>query len=176
MLVLDVLLDVRDELVVRFASNGLTARTVDLLGHVLSFRVGTESTPLDPGFDRVGPDDDGVRDLHDLVCRQTCPRGVLADLLRARSLVDAHRPESSALLLHHVAANPADVARHLLVADLARALGRFLELLRRAPAAAPSNHVKIHVKPPSWPKWSHLDVVADQNLPAQAAETSTPSL
>ena len=45
--------------------------------------------------------------------------GVLADRLRARRLVDADGADRAAALVEHVAADPADVVRHLLVADRA---------------------------------------------------------
>ena len=50
----------------------------------------------------VRPDDHGVCDLDDLGRRQTGPCGVLADLLRARCLVDAHRSESAVCLVDDV--------------------------------------------------------------------------
>src|SRR5712691_209799 len=91
---------------------------------------------LDGSLLRIRPHEDRVRDLDDLVGRNVCPRGVLPNLLRTRRLVDADGADGAAALLEHVAADPADVVRHFLVADLGRPSCSFLKLLRRAPAAA----------------------------------------
>src|SRR2546428_198137 len=81
---------------------------------------------LDLGRLRVGPDEHGVRDLQDLVHRQHRARRVLPDRLRTRGLVDADGAEGVALV-HDVAADPADVVRHLGVADTTRALRRLAQ-------------------------------------------------
>src|SRR6185312_1794329 len=77
-------------------------------------------------------------------------RGMLPDLVRAGGLVDADRAHRAAVLLEDVAADPADVVRHLFVADLAGAGRRLLELFRRAPAAAAKDHVRVHRASSDW--------------------------
>src|SRR5687767_7463342 len=94
------------------------------------------------------PHDDRVGDLDHLVGREVRLLSVLADLLRARSLVDADRADRAAVLLEHVAADPPHVVRHL-VADLIRPARRDLQLLRRLPGAAAQNHICIHEFSPS---------------------------
>ena len=84
--------------------------------------------------DRIRPDDDRVQHREDVRRGQVRALRVLADLLLARRLVDAERPERAVRLAHDVRADPADVGRHLLVADLRRAAGRDLELLVRRPS------------------------------------------
>src|SRR5438105_189079 len=64
---------------------------------------------------RIRPDHDGVRHADHLVDRQVGARGVLPDRLGAGGLVDADRPDRTAALLEHVAADPANVVGHLLV-------------------------------------------------------------
>jgi len=49
-------------------------------------------------------------------CGEVGALGVLADRLFAAGLVDADRADPAIRLLEHVAANPADVVRHLVVA------------------------------------------------------------
>src|SRR3954447_26465181 len=58
---------------------------------------------------RVGPDEDRLRDLADLVGGHADALGVLADLLRAGGLVDADRAQRAVRLGDHVRADPADV-------------------------------------------------------------------
>src|ERR687888_114577 len=79
---------------------------------------------------RILANDDRIGDLDDLVCRQVRPAGVLADLLRARGLVDADRPDLAALLCEHVASDPPDVVGHLLVSDATRPSRSLLEIFR----------------------------------------------
>src|SRR6185312_7098729 len=69
----------------------------------------------------------------------------LAELLRARGLVDADRPERAVALLHDVGPDPADVLGHLLVADLEGLGRRRLDLVGRHPAALPTNCIELHV-------------------------------
>ena len=61
---------------------------------------------------RIGTDEHGVDDLHDLVDGKHGLAGVAADRLRARRLVDADRADAAVALLEHVAADPGDVVRH----------------------------------------------------------------
>jgi len=90
------------------------------------------------GRDGVWPHDDRVRDRDDLGHRQIGARSVLADRLGARRLVDANGPEPAGLFGEDVAADPADVGRHLVVADRGGAGGGFLQV---APAAQPSRRM-----------------------------------
>src|ERR1700730_16149317 len=78
---------------------------------------------------RVRPDQNRVDDRDDLVDRQVGPLGVLADRLRAAGLVDADGPDRAAALFQDIAADPADVVGHLLVADLAGARGGLAQFL-----------------------------------------------
>src|SRR5262245_49219324 len=98
----------------------------------------------------VGPDDDSVRDLHDLVHRKTGQTGVLPDRLRTRRLVDAHRPHAAPALVQDVAADPAHLVRHLLVTHLRRSPAGHLQLGSRFPPAAPKNRVQLHAVFSSW--------------------------
>src|SRR3954470_1232924 len=94
---------------------------------------------------RVRPDDDRVGDRDDLVDREAGARGVLADGLRARGLVDADGADRAAALVEDVGADPADVVGHLLVADLGRPARGLLELGAGAPAATAQDRVELHV-------------------------------
>src|SRR5581483_740999 len=113
-------------------------------------RVPPAELALDRRRSGIGPHDDRVGDLDDLVRREECPRGVLADRLRARRLVDTDRADGAAALVEDVATDPADVVRHLLVAHLARTLGRLAELFPRTPTAAPQDDVRVHVDLLRW--------------------------
>src|SRR5207302_10932689 len=93
----------------------------------------------------VGTYHDRVGDLDDLVSGEIRPRGVLANRLRTGGLIDADRAHAPVGLAQHVAADPADVVGHLLVADFFGAPGRQLELARRAPRAAAQDHVRVHL-------------------------------
>src|SRR5437763_4393752 len=92
---------------------------------------------------RVRPHDHGVGDLDDLVDGQAGTLGVLTDLLGARRLVDADRPEA-VLVLEYVTADPADVLGHLVVADVGRTRGRLLEIGARAPPVPAQDYVSVH--------------------------------
>src|SRR5438445_3228351 len=70
--------------------------------------------------------------------------------LRAARLIDADRPYRAAALLQDIAANPANVIRHFLVAYLCGACGRCLQVLRRPPAAPAKDHVGVHHAPSFW--------------------------
>src|SRR3954465_14230413 len=94
---------------------------------------------------RVRPDDDRVGDRDDLVDREAGARGVLADRLRARGLVDADGADRAAALVEDVGADPADVVGHLLVADLGRPARGLLELGAGAPTATAQDRVELHV-------------------------------
>src|SRR4051812_7343746 len=96
---------------------------------------------------RVGTHEHGVGDFDDLVGGEIGPLGVFADRLGARGLVDADGADGAAALVEDVAANPADVVRHLLVANLGRPPSGLLKLGGRLPAAAPQNYVGIHRSP-----------------------------
>src|SRR4051794_4074494 len=85
---------------------------------------------------RVRAHHDRVDDADHLVGGETCTARVLAHGLRAAGLVDANRAERATTLLEHVAPDPADVVRHLVVADVAGASGGLLELLWRTPSVA----------------------------------------
>src|SRR5258707_13852591 len=97
---------------------------------------------------RIRTHQDGVRDADDLVDGKVGAAGVLANRLRARRLVDAHRADRAAALLEHVAADPADVGRHLLVSHLA-GWPRSRPELGRAPPAGPSQSL-VHLHRASW--------------------------
>jgi len=73
----------------------------------------------------VGPHDDGVGHRDDLVSGKVGARGVLADRLGARRLVDADGSDLPRLLAEHVGPDPPDVVGHLVVADI-RGAGRGL--------------------------------------------------
>src|SRR5207237_593181 len=90
----------------------------------------------------IWADHHGVCHGDDFVHGEVGQGGVLADRLRARGLVDADGAHASLALLEHVAADPADVVRHLLIGHALRAAGRLLELLSRLPTAAAQNHVQ----------------------------------
>src|SRR3954454_9256728 len=94
---------------------------------------------------RVRPDDDRVGDRDDLVDRKAGARGVLADRLRARGLVDADGADRAAALVEDVGADPADVVGHLDVADLGRSARGLFELGAGAPAATAQDRVELHV-------------------------------
>src|SRR5262245_18206766 len=96
---------------------------------------------------RVGPDDDRVCNQGDLVGRHPDTLGVVADRLGAARLVDADGAEAAVVLLDHVAADPADVVRHLLVADSLRLRGGRLELVGADPSVASPDHVGVHKLP-----------------------------
>ena len=92
----------------------------------------------------IGPDQDRVGHLDDLVDRQVGTLRVFADRLGAGRLVDADGPNRAGALVEHVAADPADVVGHLLVADLPRTLGGHLEVSTGLPTAPSQNHIGIH--------------------------------
>ncbi len=69
---------------------------------------------------------------------------VLADRLGTRRLVDADRPDRAVRLRQRIATDPADIARHLLVAHLGRAPRGLLEVGARGPSAAANNCVQLH--------------------------------
>src|SRR3954470_24702065 len=94
---------------------------------------------------RVRPDDDRVGDRDDLVDREVGARGVLADGLGARGLVDADGADRAAAFVEDVGADPADVVGHLVVADLGRPARGLLELGAGAPAATAQDRVELHV-------------------------------
>src|SRR5215212_1066782 len=94
--------------------------------------------------DRIRPHDDRVGDRHDLVGGHPDAGRVGADRLRAARLVDADRAERAVLLVEDVRADPADVGRHLLVADLLRARRSLLELLQGLPGVAAADRVELH--------------------------------
>src|SRR5215210_1351736 len=92
---------------------------------------------------RIGPDHDRVHGLVDLVRAEARRLRVLADRLRALGLVDAVRAEPAVVLLEDIAPDPAH-ARVGLVALLARASRRGLELLAVGPTTTPANSVQLH--------------------------------
>src|SRR4051812_37425280 len=139
-LVLDVALDVGNELVVTLAAEGLAAGAVDFLRHLGSFREGKAS------LGGIRPYEDGVHDLGYLVGRETGALRLLADLFDTGALVDAHRAERAVLFFDDVAADPADVIGHLVVADLARTFCCFLELGRSFPSGSSSYRVSVHTR------------------------------
>ena len=59
-----------------------------------------------PSRARVGAHEHRVGDLDDLIGGEVGARGVLADLLRTRRLVDADRAEAAVALREHVRADP----------------------------------------------------------------------
>src|SRR5690242_8921810 len=79
----------------------------------------------------VWADDDGVRHGNDLVNWQPGAGGVRPDRVGTRRLVDADGTDLSRALGCDVAADPADVLRHLVVADLKRTFPGRLERVRR---------------------------------------------
>lgn len=93
----------------------------------------------------IGPDKDRVGYPDDLIGWEIGATSMVADRLWAGCLVDAHGSHRSAILLEDVAAYPSNVVRHLLVADLARTVGRLLELLWRTPSASAKNDVGVHL-------------------------------
>src|ERR1700753_4496446 len=95
----------------------------------------------------VFTDDHGVGDRDDLVDGKLSASGVLMDRLGARRLIDADRADRAGALVEDIAADPADVLGHLLVADLGRAGGRLLEVATRFPATAAQDRVLIHLIP-----------------------------
>src|SRR4051794_25792136 len=93
----------------------------------------------------VGTHDHDVGHLDDLVRGQSRAAGVLADLRLAAALVDADRAQAAGRLGHDVAADPADVLGHLVVADVGGLRRRLLEIRGSGPAAAAQDHVRLHV-------------------------------
>src|ERR1700729_4230441 len=102
-----------------------------------------------PASGRVFAHDHRVGDRDDLVDGQVRPLRVLADRLGAGRLVDADRADRAGALIEHIAADPADVLRHPLVADLGRTGGRLLQVAARLPATAAQNRVLVHLIPSS---------------------------
>src|SRR4051794_13626174 len=98
-------------------------------------------------WSRVGPNDDRVGDLEDLVGRHLNPTGVLADGLRAGCLVDADGPEGAAGLGDHVTADPANVVGEAVHSDLFGSRRRRLELIRARPCLFPADRVGLHAPP-----------------------------
>ena len=98
---------------------------------------------LGGGRSRIRANDHRVTNWDDFVDRQVATTGMIPDRLRARGLVDAHRPDRAAVLFQNVGPDPSDVVGHLLVSNLLGPRGRFLELFRRAPPAATKNHVRV---------------------------------
>src|SRR3954471_495079 len=122
-------------------------------GRVRGLRRGWRRRPRDRsglGGLRIRPDDDRVGDRDDLVDREVGARGVLADGLGARGLVDADGADRPAALVEDVGPDPADVVGHLDVADLGRPPGGLLEVRAGAPAAAAQDRVELHVVLPPW--------------------------
>ena len=101
-----------------------------------------------------GADDHGVGDRDDLVDRQIGARRVLADRLGAGRLVDAHRADRAVALVEHVAADPADVVGHVLVADLRRSRGSLFQVTARTPAVASQDRVLVHLVSPPRSSWA----------------------
>src|SRR5262245_55562025 len=89
---------------------------------------------------RIGAHEDGVEHRGDLVGRHAHAGGVVADRLRAGGLVDSDGSERAALV-HDVAADPADVRGHLLVADAGGDGRGGLEVGAGLPAVAAADRV-----------------------------------
>ena len=95
-------------------------------------------------------------------------------------LVDADGPEGAALLLDHVAADPADVVGEVVLGHLFGAAGGGLELLRARPCLFPTDHVGVHLGSPplgdyrltvgnlTGPRW-RLQSRRDQARPSEGA-------
>src|SRR6478672_8573417 len=147
------------------SSSSLSPRTVSPHGQLTSLAISGSFPVGKASLGRIGADEHGVEDLHDLVRRQARPVGVLADLLCAGALVDADGAERPTILLYHVTADPADVFAHLLVADPAGSFCGLLQIRRGLPGCASSNHIGVH---------KGQDARCARGLP-YAAGISTPS-
>src|SRR6185437_2939093 len=90
------------------------------------------------------------------------------DRLGAARLVDADRADAAIVLAQDIAADPADVVGHLLVADGFRAPGRLFQLGPVAPSAAAQDHVSVHRGP--------FRIRSSPNSPPRGLATDRPSL